>query len=235
MFESLKKFEFLYAVLVGMFMYSLVNEAPLIHYAVKPMFMIVLMLFHWKQLDGLSSTFSKLVQFGLFFSWIGDIALMIDERYPILFVVGLGAFLIAHLGYAAAFVKSVKDSSSNLNAGKAILMALPFIAITGSFFYYMKDGLPADLFVPVLAYTVVISVMGITAAIRHKHVDSKSYNWILIGAILFILSDMVIAINKFVIDFEYDAILNMALYLTGQFMITVGAVYYEKGLRQQLG
>ncbi len=193
--------------------------------------MILLMVYHWKQLSGLSSFFSKTIQFGLFFSWIGDIALMFDEKIPILFVVGLGAFLIAHLGYAAAFVRNVKDSNSSLNVSKSALIALPFIAITSCFFYYMKDGLPAELFVPVLAYTVVISVMGITAAIRYNHVDAKSYNWILIGAILFILSDMVIAINKFVIDFDYDAILNMWLYLTGQFMITVGSVFYVRNLK----
>jgi len=193
--------------------------------------MILLMVYHWKQLSGLSSFFSKTIQFGLLFSWIGDIALMFDEKIPILFVVGLGAFLIAHLGYAAAFVRNVKDSNSSLNVSKSALIALPFIAITSCFFYYMKDGLPAELFVPVLAYTVVISVMGITAVIRYNHVDAKSYKWILIGAILFILSDMVIAINKFVIDFDYDAILNMWLYLTGQFMITVGSVFYVRNLK----
>jgi len=193
--------------------------------------MILLMVYHWKQLSGLSSFFSKTIQFGLLFSWIGDIALMFDEKIPILFVVGLGAFLIAHLGYAAAFARNVKDSNSSLNVSKSALIALPFIAITSCFFYYMKDGLPAELFVPVLAYTVVISVMGITAVIRYNHVDAKSYKWILIGAILFILSDMVIAINKFVIDFDYDAILNMWLYLTGQFMITVGSVFYVRNLK----
>jgi len=212
-------------------MISVLFDLPLLHYAVKPMFMILLMVYHWKQLSGLSSFFSKTIQFGLLFSWIGDIALMFDEKIPILFVVGLGAFLIAHLGYAAAFVRNVKDSNSSLNVSKSALIALPFIAITSCFFYYMKDGLPAELFVPVLAYTVVISVMGITAVIRYNHVDAKSYKWILIGAILFILSDMVIAINKFVIDFEYDAILNMWLYLTGQFMITVGSVFYVRNLK----
>jgi len=212
-------------------MISVLFDLPLLHYAVKPMFMILLMVYHWKQLSGLSSFFSKTIQFGLLFSWIGDIALMFDEKIPILFVVGLGAFLIAHLGYAAAFVRNVKDSNSSLNVSKSALIALPFIAITSCFFYYMKDGLPAELFVPVLAYTVVISVMGITAVIRYNHVDAKSYKWILIGAILFILSDMVIAINKFVIDFDYDAILNMWLYLTGQFMITVGSVFYVRNLK----
>jgi uncharacterized membrane protein YhhN len=231
MLDSLKKFGFLYYALVGVFTYSLVHQLPLLHYAVKPLFMVVLMVFQRGQLGGLSSFFSKTIQFGLFFSWIGDIALMFDEKVPILFVVGLGAFLIAHLGYAAAFVINVKDSNSSFNIPKSALMALPFIVIISCFFYYMKDGLPAELFVPVLTYTLVISVMGITAAIRYDHVDAKSYKWILIGAILFILSDMVIAINKFVIDFEYDAILNMALYLTGQFMITVGAVFYSKNLK----
>ncbi len=231
MFDSLKKFTILYYGLVAVFMCSVLFDQLLVHYVVKPLFMVALMIFHRKQLNGNFGYFSKAVQFGLFFSWIGDIALMIDERYPILFVVGLGAFLIAHLGYAAAFMRNVKDSNSPLNIPKSAMMALPFLAITGCFFYYMKDGLPAELFIPVLAYTIVITIMGITAAVRHTHVDSKSYNWILIGAILFILSDMVIAINKFVVDFEYDAILNMALYLTGQFMITVGAVYFANSVK----
>lgn len=228
MFDSFKKFTILYYGLVAVFMCSVLFNLPLLHYVVKPIFMVVLMIFHRKQLTRNFSFFSQLVQFGLFFSWIGDIALMFDEQIPLLFVVGLGAFLIAHLGYTAAFVKSVIDSKAHLNVLKSILLSLPFIVITGWFFYYMKDGLPADLFVPVLAYTIVISLMGIAAAIRHQHVASKNYNWILVGAILFILSDMVIAINKFVIDFEHDAILNMTLYLTGQFMITVGAVFYAK-------
>lgn len=233
MFDSFKRFTYLYYALVVLFMCSVLFELPPLHYATKPLFMIVLMLFHWKQLGGLSSFFSTTIQFGLFFSWIGDIALMYDEKIAILFVVGLGAFLIAHLGYAAAFMRNIKDSNSRFNVSKSALMALPFITITGCFFLYMKDGLPADLFIPVLAYTIVISLMGIIAAARHGHVDSKSFNYILIGAILFILSDMVIAINKFIIDFDYDAILNMALYLTGQFMIAVGAIYYSKDLKSK--
>lgn len=157
---------------------------------------------------------------------------MFDEKVEILFVVGLAAFLIAHLGYAYAFIKNVMDSNEKFNLGKSVAMAIPFVLVTGSFFYYMKDGLPDELFAPVLAYTVVISLMGITSAWRKGHVQSKTYNWILIGAILFILSDMVIAINKFVVDFDYDAILNMILYLTGQFMIAVGAVYHQQDVNR---
>lgn len=232
MFDSLKKFSILYYGLVAIFMGTVLFDQLLVHYMVKPLFMVALMIFHRKQVEGGFGFFSKAVQFGLFFSWIGDIALMIDERFPILFVVGLGAFLIAHVGYAIGFVRTITDSGKPLNLGRSILIAIPFALFTGAFFYYIKDGIPSDLFVPVLAYTIVISIMGMTAAARYSHVDSKSYNWIVIGAILFILSDCVIAVNKFYYDFDYDAILNMALYLTGQFMITIGAVFYANKNRK---
>ncbi|MBI1289042.1 MAG: hypothetical protein GC178_15850 [Flavobacteriales bacterium] len=226
MFASLKHFTYLFYGLTLVFLLSVILEIQWLHYATKPLFMIILMVYHQKQWNGKASLFSKLVQFGLFFSWIGDIALMIDEKYPILFVVGLASFLVAHLGYATAFLSNIKGSEKPFNVGWSAIVAVPFFLFTGVFFYYIKSGLPDDLFIPVLAYTIVISIMGITSAWRKGHVNLKTYNWILIGAILFILSDCVIAVNKFVVDFDYDAILNMTLYLTGQFMITVGAIYY---------
>lgn len=224
MFSSVKGFGQLYFGLTLVFLFSIGWENQWLHYSIKPLFMMLLMLFHWKMLSGIPTLFSRLVQFGLFFSWIGDIALMFDEKFEILFVVGLAAFLIAHIGYASAFLLNIpKDEQHDIIAG--IKLMSPFVLATGLFFYFIVDGIPDKLFLPVLAYTIVITVMGVTSAWRKGHVKPATYSWILIGAILFILSDMVIAVNKFVVDFDYDAILNMTLYLTGQFMITVGAIY----------
>lgn len=222
---SVKQFGLLYTFVSGVLLCTLIFELQMAHYIIKPLFMVLLMMFHYKAVPAKFSLFSKLIQFGLFFSWIGDIALMFDEKVEILFVVGLAAFLIAHLGYAYAFLKNIKDSTKPMNKLNALAFAAPFAAFTGTFFFIIKEGLPSDLFVPVLAYTIVISVMGITSAWRKGHVEKKTFNWILVGAILFILSDCVIAVNKFVVDFDYDAILNMTLYLSGQFMITIGSVY----------
>lgn len=231
---SLKKFSIGYLLFALLFLCTLLFELQTLHYLVKPLFMILLMAYHAKAVEGKFSLFSKLVQFGLFFSWIGDIALMFDEKIEFLFVVGLAAFLIAHLGYAYAFLKNVKDSGSSFNKLNALGFGAPFAVFTGTFFFFIKDGLPPDLFIPVLAYTIVISVMGITSAWRFGHVSSKTFKWILIGAILFIFSDCVIAINKFVVDFDYDAVLNMTLYLSGQFMITIGAVYQAQQVSSEL-
>ncbi|MBL4587646.1 MAG: lysoplasmalogenase [Flavobacteriales bacterium] len=228
MFNSLKNFSFLYFGFVVLYMCSVIMEMPMLHYAVKPIFMVLLMTFHYKQVSDKSSFFWKAIQFGLFFSLLGDIALMLPDPNGLLFVVGLLFFLIAHLGYALAFQRNIKDSSEPFDKGKAVGLAIPFVASTGAFFYYIKDELPEELFFPVLAYTLVISTMGILAAWRTAHVNAKTYKWILIGAVLFVLSDCVIAINKFVIDFEGDKIVNMSLYLSGQFMIAFGAIFYNK-------
>ena len=201
-------------------------DLQLVHYAVKPIFMVLLMVFHYTQIDDRTGFFSRIVQFGLFFSWLGDIALMLPDPKGMLFIVGLLFFLIAHVGYTLAFYRNIRDSNADFKYMKAAKMAFPFAVFTGAFFYYIKDGLPEELFFPVLTYTVVISLMGIFSAWRSGHVDARSFKWILIGAVLFILSDCVIAINKFVVDFAYDRILNMGLYLSGQFMITAGAVFY---------
>lgn len=232
MSKSLKRFTLLYYVIMVVFMISVLSEQTVLHYAVKPMFMVILMLFHHQQIRGKYSFFSIMIQAGLFFSWIGDIALMLPDTTGLLFIVGLGSFLIAHLGYSLGFYRTIKESSGPFSYTKASSYAVPFLLITGPFFYYIKDGLPDDLFFPVLAYTCVISVMGMFAAWRLGHVKKNTFQWMLIGAVLFILSDCVLALNLFSIQPErpsdmakFLAILNMLLYLTGQFMITVGAIY----------
>ncbi len=194
--------------------------------------MVLLMVYHYLQIDDRTRFFSRMIQFGLFFSWLGDIALMLPpDPNELLFIAGLLFFLVAHLGYTMAFFRSIKDSKTDFSYTKAAKLAVPFVVLVGSFFYYIKDGLPEDLFIPVLAYTTVITMMGIFSAWRSGHVDAKSFIWILSGAILFILSDCVLAFNKFAIDFEYDALLNAILYFGGQYMIAVGAIFYEKSLR----
>lgn len=234
MFNSLRSFTIGYSLLVLVFMSTVIFDGlQLVHYLVKPLFMVMLMVYVTKHKGSASPQFSNLILFGLFFSWLGDIALMFDEKVEILFVVGLAAFLIAHLGYGLAFIRNIKDSEADFNVSKAILLGIPFALFTGVFFYFIQADIPSELYVPVLAYTIVISIMGILSALRIGHVDSKSNQWILIGAILFILSDCVIAVNKFVVDFDYDAVLNMFLYLGGQYMIAIGAVYYSNALNSQ--
>lgn len=240
MFKSLKSLSLVYFALMALYFISIYGEFVTLHNVLKPLFMIVLMVFLTGQFRTNHNLFSKLIIFGLFFSWIGDIALMISKSGPY-FIIGLGSFLIAHLGYSVAFLKNIKSSNQPFKPVNAAFFSIPFLALTVPFYNYIKpgliftqDGIEKNLTIPVLAYTIVITIMGIFSAWRHIHVNQQTFNWMLIGAVLFILSDCVLATNIFSIRPEpfsdtskYLRIANMLLYLGGQYMIAVGAAKHS--------
>ena len=234
MFNSFKNFSVCYVGVMLVYLGSIFLENQILHNITKPLFLALLMVFHHMQLDGKYNTFSKLIMFGLFFSWVGDIALMIDKTGAF-FIIGLGSFLIAHLGYSMGFYRNISQSDVSWNYKKGILYAIPFLLVTIPFFLYIKPEISVDLFIPVLAYTSVITIMGVFSVWRYGHVNTKSFHWIFVGAVLFILSDCVLATNLFTIRPEAFsetakllAAINMLLYLSGQYMIAAGAIHYRK-------
>ncbi|MNR29801.1 YhhN-like protein [compost metagenome] len=77
---------------------------------------------------------------------------------------------------------------------------------------------------PVMVYTFVISMMMMMAAFRNQRVNTLSFNLILAGALCFLLSDSILAYNKFVKGFDFAGVLIMASYMAAQYLITMGAV-----------
>lgn len=195
-------------------------------YVLKPMLMIVLGWYFYSQTK-VSTKFFKLILFGIIFSWGGDVFLMFQPFDPLFFVAGLGSFLIAHIFYVLAFVNNIKSSPTPLSGAQIAIAVVPFLLFSASFFYFIKDGL-GEMMVPVLAYTIVISLMGIAATLRKNAVNAASFNWVLAGAIMFILSDSTIALSKFVFTPEdplpFYRIIIMGLYITAQYFIAVGSM-----------
>jgi uncharacterized membrane protein YhhN len=70
----------------------------------------------------------------------------------------------------------------------------------------------------------VISLMMMMAAFRNLRVNRSSFLLILFGAIFFLVSDALLALNKFVIQFDYAGVFIMATYMAAQYLITMGAV-----------
>lgn len=192
----------------------------------KPLLMIILGWYFYSQTK-VSTTFFKFVLFGIIFSWGGDVFLMFQPYHSLFFVAGLGSFLIAHIFYVLAFVNNIKSSPIPLSATQLVTGIVPFLIFSGCFFYFIKDGL-GDMLVPVAAYTIVISLMGITASLRGNAVNRTSYTWVLVGAILFIMSDSTIALSKFVFTPEdplpYYRVIIMTLYITAQYLIAIGSI-----------
>lgn len=170
----------------------------------------------------LGGNFSKLIFTGLLLSLMGDVALIFAGKGGTFFLIGLGAFLLAHISYAIAFFRDYKynpEASKKLGHVMVAVMAV----FTIGFYFWLQPYLK-EMKIPVMAYMVIISIMVISAAYRYGRVNVVSFQLIFAGAIFFIISDSLLAINMFVQPFLYSGIFIMATYMFAQYLITMGAL-----------
>ena len=145
-----------------------------------------------------------LVALGL--SLVGDVALMLPRDR---FIAGLGAFLLAHVAYIGGLIARGVDG-----AGLAVGFALAGLAIA-TLGRRIIGSAPADLRPPVAAYVVVISAMMATGI-------ATGEPWIIVGALLFYVSDALIGWTRFVADFRYGRLAVMTTYHLGQAGLVLG-------------
>lgn len=150
----------------------------------------------------------------LLFSSLGDVFLGLDDQQW--FVFGLGAFLIAHLLYIALFVRHwPKPFTASF---KQKLLAALLVAFSVAMFVWLWSGL-GDLKIPVAAYLCALIGMGVTATLARF-----SMRWIVAGALLFILSDSMIAVGKFKSPIAHSNYLIWATYYIAQLCIAGGFI-----------
>jgi uncharacterized membrane protein YhhN len=161
---------------------------------------------------------------GLIFSWAGDVTLEFVQNNGNIFIIGLAFFLLAHMMYLAMFILT---PGKNTITGIRFCFLIPVLIYGTVLVMYLYNDLGA-MKIPVIAYALVILLMLSGAINRIEKVSRKSYFLVLAGAILFVLSDSAIAINKFSNQFEYSSLVIMSTYITAQFLIVTGYIYQYK-------
>ena len=189
----------------------------------KPLLMPILAWFYYLNISkSPMALFDKLILVALFFSWWGDVFLMFETRGEIFFLLGLAAFLLAHLAYLWAFKISYRlPEISYLK--KRPLLILPFVLLVVLFIYLVKTNLK-EMFVPVVFYASVIAAMALMALSRFQNVPVKSFQLVFAGALIFIASDLLIGLNKFYKAIPYAGMWIMTLYCLGQYLIVWGSL-----------
>lgn len=187
--------------------------------AVKALIIPVLIWMYLRFIKGEANRFHRLIIIALVFSWIGDVTLQLVQFREDFFLIGLGSFLIAQLIYMFAFFST---SGANI-LRKRIYLALPVVIYGILILWLLWDGL-GDMMIPVTVYCIVILTMLLGAINRKSKVNPQSFQLVLFGAILFVISDSLIAINKFTQPFELARITIMSAYVTAQFLIAIGCL-----------
>lgn len=177
-------------------------------YLFKPLTMIFIILIALRGRHQTSLVYQYLIVAGLLCSLVGDIFLMLPADR---FVPGLLSFLIAHLFYIAAFT---------IDGVHTLWPWLPFF-LYGSVMLWVLLPYLGRLKIPVTIYMLVILIMAGQALSRYLKVGRAGNMLTLMGALLFVASDSMLALNRFKRHFHSAEFLILSTYFTAQWLIAL--------------
>ncbi|MCO6459763.1 MAG: lysoplasmalogenase [Saprospiraceae bacterium] len=219
---KVKNYYILFWVFALLHIFSEWNEFKWLEMVTKPLLVGMLIWIFYIQ-SGLKHPFDKKIFAGLIWSWLGDIALMFVSYRSGFFLIGLFSFLIAHIAYSFAFAEDIRFPSVNRPVW-AISFSIAFFTTHALFlFFILYPGL-GNMVVPVILYTLVISLMAVLAWSRIGSVNSSSFWSIAAGAWLFVISDSVLAIDKFAFSLPKAGVIIILTYIFAQYLITTGSL-----------
>jgi uncharacterized membrane protein YhhN len=160
------------------------------------------------QHGALQSRYGVLIYLGLCLSWWGDVLLIPKTKKT--FLAGLGAFLLAHLAYAAAFV--ARGMSWTAAIAGFVVLTLPLAAVGR----WLLPKVPTSMRLPVRAYMAVITVM---VACAMGTVVAHGGLAVLVGALAFYLSDLSVARDRFVSPGFDNKLWGWPLYFGAQLVL----------------
>jgi uncharacterized membrane protein YhhN len=156
------------------------------------------------------------------FSWGGDLALLgRDSRR---FLAGVGSFALAHVCYVSVFGAARDPQARPTDAGPKVgaatwLVAAPVMALAAG----RQD---AAMRLPIAAYSGILTTMFATSTTLDRSIPTSARRRILAGTSLFLLSDSLLGVQKFLRRRPSPALESavMGTYTAGQWLIAEGAV-----------
>ena len=158
----------------------------------------------------------------LIFSWIGDVILIFADIAEIYFILGLVSFLIAHITYCVLFNKQI-IGEIQINKVLFGLGSLVIAFYLTAIILLLMPNL-GDLKIPVIVYAAVISTMLLFAFNGYLIWKKPGALYIFLGAITFVISDSILAFDKFHAPIEKSSFFIMLSYLVAQYLIVVGII-----------
>jgi uncharacterized membrane protein YhhN len=191
-------------------------DYPIMQAVFKPMIMLSLMAAYYYSVTKIN----PLYLLAMAFSFLGDVLLMDKNN---LFLAGIAAFLGTQLIYIFIIKKRLKKSK----ARDLLISIVPFLIFYSLLISVLQKNL-GTFTVPVMVYGMAISIFGMAALLLYLQNKNAITRMLLMGAILFIVSDSMIALQKFHIARTFYPVAIMATYVMAQFLIFRYMVAFEK-------
>ncbi len=204
-------FKLIFITAISAFLYIYTNSLySKLKYLFKPLTTIlVITIACFQQSEG-ETVYGYLIIAGLVFSLFGDIFLMLPNDK---FVQGLASFFVAHIFYIIAF-------SSGFGPFLELGYLIPAI-IYASVFLWILIPKTGEMKIPVLVYAIVLMVFLWQALGRFYYLGNQASLYIIIGALLFVISDTILAYARFVKNFKISSTLIHVTYWGAQIFIAL--------------
>lgn len=198
----------LFVAFSGIHISGIIFQFPELAFFTKPLLLLSLLTLYVVSVESRN----KFYVMALIFSFFGDVFLMKEGQ--LFFMIGLISFLIAHFFY----IKIVLEKLNKISLKMTILSIIPFLIVLLSLLSFLKDYLN-EMLIPVIIYGTTIAIFGVVSLIYFMKTSSRASLFMLVGAIIFMISDSVLAINKFYDQMQIFQIIVMFTYILAQFLI----------------
>jgi uncharacterized membrane protein YhhN len=211
----------LFLVILAAQLTAIVLKNQQAQYITKPMIVVALACYFLSQANKNAQGFKKWILAALFFSWVGDVLLLFEPEDQMFFLLGLSTFLLAHIFYIIFFHQVRVKEKIRGNGWLLLIVVVYYAALMSLLSPYLRD-----MKLPVRIYGIVISFMFMLAMHMLFIKNKIAGRWMMAGALLFVISDSVLAINKFYYSYELAGPVIMLTYGLAQLFIVEGAIKY---------
>ena len=183
----------------------------------KPLLMPLLMMGYYVSSAQRQTSSFLLIIAALLFSLGGDVLLQMEG----MFIPGLVSFLLAHIFYIIYFAKTGKEKKGLVQQKPLIALAVLIYILL--FLWLLFPYLDA-LKIPVTVYGITIGTMLLLALNTKQKIHAKAASLFITGALLFVLSDSVLAVNLFAYKHLVLSLVVMITYAAAQYLIVKGVI-----------
>ncbi|HET8859702.1 lysoplasmalogenase [Marivirga sp.] len=211
---------------------ALTFEIDILHQIAKPLLMISLLVYFWDKSDTRKNEkWVSFVTLGLVFSWIGDIMLLFTFKHFMFFFAGLSAFLVAHIVFIFAYKKATFKDEFKFKWSFFPFVVLGYVLLMA---YLTLPYVDSIIQVPLVFYGLVLCLMILAAWYRKDQTTDESFQFVVLGAALFIISDSILAINRFSHTIPFSGVAIMGTYIIAQWLIVNGLLKHEINAKAQV-
>ncbi len=216
----------LFAVIVLVELTGRFMDRIQLEYVVKPLIMIWIATYFLLYKQKKQFTIPVLIAF--FFSWVGDNFLMFSGNNELYFFAGVGGFFVAQLTYIYTFA-TFSEVNVRGPIQKNRLLIIPFLVYVAGIYLLLFPGLEGLMKPIILVYALSLMGMSMMALNRKGRVGQASFRLVFVGSLLFLISDSMIALNKFYHEFTLAGFWIMITYIAAQYLIMRGLILEKEG------